>query len=70
MKDNIERKLAEIVGFIIDKDTSAVTKADYEILAAEHRRISWEEEQKRRSKMLTENMVELLGSSIGCAYNG
>ena len=70
MKDKIESKLAEIVGFIIEKDTSIITKDDYEILAAEHRRISWEEEQQRRSKKLTENMVELLGSSIGCAFNG
>ena len=70
MKDTIERTLAEIVGFIIDKETSTITKDDYDILAAEHRRINWEEEQKRRSKMLTANMVELLGSSIGCAYNG
>lgn len=68
MKDKIESKLNEIVDFIVSKDTSAITKEDYDILAAEHRRISWEEEQKRRSKKLQESMVDLLGSSIGGAY--
>lgn len=70
MKKKIEGKLAKIVNFIIEKDTSTITKEDYDILAAERQRIVWEEEQQRRAKKLTESMADLLGSSIGCAFNG
>lgn len=65
MKEKIETKLAEIVDAIVTKDPGAVTKDEYDILAAEYRRIIYTEEMKEKNKKFAEAMGSMLGSSFG-----
>ena len=68
MKEKIENKIAEIVDAITAKDPGSVTKDDYDILAAELRRIIYNEEQQEKNKKIAETMGAMLGTGFGSAY--
>ena len=68
MKEKIENKIAEIVDAITAKDPGSVTKDDYDTLAAELRRIIYNEEQKEKNRKIAETMGAMLGTGFGSAY--
>ena len=68
MKEKIENKIAEIIDDIVAKDAGSITKDDYDILAAELRRIIYNEEQKEKNKKIAETMGAMLGTGFGSSY--
>ena len=68
MKEKIENKIAEIIDAIVEKGAGTITKDDYDILAAELKRIIYNEELKEKNKKIAETMGAMLGSGFGSAY--
>ena len=54
MKEQIEEKIGEIIGFIIKKPTSKITLNDYTILSSELRDIRVREQQADNGKRMAE----------------
>ena len=65
MKEKIERKIGQIVNYIISKPESEITTEDYMIIASEVRDIRFREAQSVRE----ERMEQLLGAGFP-AFNG
>lgn len=68
MKEKIESKISDIVDAIIKKDPRAIAKDEYDILAAELRRVIYNEEAKEKNQKLSEAMAAMVGSSFGSTY--
>ena len=54
MKEQIEEKIGEIIGFIIKKPASKITLNDYTILSSELRDIRFREQQADNGKRMEE----------------
>lgn len=54
MKQQIEDKISEIIGFIINKPANKITLDDYTILSTELRDIRFRESQADNSKRMAE----------------
>ena len=67
MREKIENKLAEIVDAIVSKKPDTITKNEYDILAAELRRIIYSEEMKEKNKKFAEAMGSMIGNGFGAA---
>ena len=61
MKEKIVAKLESIVDAIVEKDPGEISKDEYDILAAELRRVVYDEEFKERNKKLAETMGSMFG---------
>lgn len=68
MRERIESKIEDIVNAIIAKDSSSVTKDEYDILSSELHRIIYEEDMKEKNKKLAETMGAVLGTTFGSSY--
>lgn len=60
MKTKIENKIDEIIDYILSKNPSEVSFAEYKILDCKVKEIKWEDEQKLRSG----EMAKLLSNSF------
>ena len=68
MKEKIENKITDILNYIVSKDASTINKEEYDILAAELRRLIYNEELKEKNKKIAETMGAMLGTGFGAAY--
>ena len=64
MKERITEKINNIVDYILSKDVSDITYAEYKILECREKDLKYWEEQEQKSK----NMSELLLNTFGGSY--
>ena len=65
MKEKIEEKINEIVGYIIRKPEGEITMDDYTVLANELREIRTRESQDESRKRMAELMAAGISTSAG-----
>lgn len=63
-KDKINKKIDEVIEYIIGKDTKDITYNEYRILDSKLSSIKWEEEQAAKSKEMAELWSKTLGNNI------
>ena len=64
LKDKINKKIDEVIEYIIGKDTKDITYNEYRILDSKLSSIKWEEEQAAKSKEMAELWSKTLGNNI------
>lgn len=63
-KDKINKKIDEVIEYIIGKDTKDITYNEYRILDSKLSSIKYEEEQKAKSKEMSELWAKAMSNSI------
>ena len=63
MKEKIEKKIGQIVDYIISKPESEITRDDYEIIASEVRDIRFREAEEERQERM-ERMLAMAGPAF------
>lgn len=70
LKDKINKKIDEVIEYIIGKDTKDITYNEYRILDSKLSSIKWEEEQAAKSKEMAELWSKTLGNNIFSGFGG
>lgn len=65
MKEKIEKKITDIIDFIISKDVDKITYNEYRILDNKLSSMKFEEENKERNKHFAEMMASTFAGSFG-----
>ena len=65
MKEKIEKKITDIIDFIISKDVDKITYNEYRILDNKLSSMKFEEESKERNKHFAEMMASTFAGSFG-----
>lgn len=65
MREKIEKKITDIIDFIISKDVDKITYNEYRILDNKLSSIKFEEESKERNKHFAEMMASTFAGSFG-----
>ena len=65
MKEKIEKKITDIIDFIISKDVDKITYNEYRILDNKLSSMKFEEENKERNKHFAEMMASTFVGSFG-----
>lgn len=63
-KDKINKKIDEVIEYIIGKDTKDVTYNEYRILDSKLMSIKYEEDQKAKNKEMSELWAKAMSNSI------
>lgn len=64
LKDKINKKIDEVIEYIIGKDTKDITYNEYRILDSKLSSIKWEEEQASKNKEMSELWAKAMSNSI------
>ena len=67
MREQIEKKLEEVISNILEKDAKDITYNEYRILDSKLQGIKYEEETKKRNAEYAKRMSELMTSCMGCS---
>ena len=65
MKEQIEKKIAELVSFIINKPVARITLDDYTVLSSELRDIRFRESQAESGKRMADLMASAFPAISG-----
>ena len=65
MREKIEKKITDIIDFIISKDVDKITYNEYRILDNKLSNMKFEEESKERNKHFAEMMASTFAGSFG-----
>ncbi len=65
MREKIEKKITDIINFIISKDVDKITYNEYRILDNKLSSMKFEEESKERNKHFAEMMASTFAGSFG-----
>lgn len=65
MREKIEKKITDIIDFIISKDVDKITYNEYRILDNKLSSMKFEEESKERNKHFAEMMASTFAGSFG-----
>ena len=65
MREKIEKKITDIIDFIISKDVDKITYNEYRILDNKLSSMKFEEENKERNKHFAEMMASTFAGSFG-----
>ena len=65
MREKIEKKITDIIDFIISKDVDKITYNEYRILDNKLSSMKLEEESKERNKHFAEMMASTFAGSFG-----
>ena len=65
MREKIEKKITDIINFIISKDVDKITYNEYRILDNKLSSMKFEEESKERNKHFAEMMASTCAGSFG-----
>lgn len=68
MKEKIDKKLIELVEYILSKPIEAVTKEDYEVITAERRRLVYEADSAESKKKMQELLFSTMSTSAIGSY--
>lgn len=64
LKDKINKKIDEVIEYIIGKDTKDITYNEYRILDSKLSSIKWEEEQASKNKEMSELWAKAMSNGI------
>ena len=65
MREKIEKKITDIIDFIISKEVDKITYNEYRILDNKLSSMKFEEESKERNKHFAEMMASTFAGSFG-----
>ena len=65
MREKIEKKITDIIDFIISKDVDKITYNEYRILDNKLSSMKFEEESKERNEHFAEMMASTFAGSFG-----
>ena len=69
MREKIERKIDEVIEFILAKDPKEITYSEYRIIDSRAKDLRYLEEQKQRTEEMTNMMIKTLGFSSCLGIN-
>ena len=64
LKDKINKKIDEVIEYIIGKDTKDITYNEYRILDSKLTSLKWEEEQASKNKEMSELWAKAMSNGI------